>query len=344
MDTAADGGTLFDALIVGGGPAGLAAGYYLARFRRAVRVLDAGESRADWVPVSHNHAGFPEGIRGTELLEHMRRQVREYGGRLDETQVRSAEYRDGAFVLDTEMGIMHGRMLLLATGIVDVRPRIPDLPHAVRDGLVRYCPVCDAYEASGKDILVLGSGESGFGEADFLRDFSDRVTVLTQGRAFDAGSVLHGRLRERGVKVVEMPLAMLTADTDSRRVRVTLDGGTQFHADLVYSALGYLPRTALAECLGLKLGPDRRIVTDDHQETSVPGCFAAGDVVQGLNQISVAVGQAAIAATAIHNHLRERRSRAGAGMGSTARLRSGRDGSHPARPTSPIRDQRLPES
>lgn len=295
----------FDALIVGGGPAGLAAGYYLARFRRAVRVLDGGGSRAAWVPVSHNHAGFPQGIRGPELLQRMREQFLEFGGQLERSQVQSAESAGGGFMLHTETGTLQGHTLLLATGVVDVKPRVPDLPDAVRDGLVRYCPVCDGYEASGKDILVLGAGESGFGEADFLRDFSDRITVLTQGEPIAREGVLHRRLQERGVEIVEVPLTMLAADTGSKQVLATLQGGRVLHADLVYSALGCKPRTELAQNLGVKLGVDRRIVTGDHQETSLHGCFAAGDVVQGLNQISVAIGQAAIAATAMHNRLRE---------------------------------------
>ena len=104
---------------------------------------------------------------------------------------------------------------------------------------------------------------------------------------------------------METPLVRLAADTESKQMLATLEGDRLLRADLAYSALGYLPRTGLAECLGVKLGPDRRIVTDDHQETSVRGCFAAGDVVQGLNQISVAIGQAAVAATVLHNRLRE---------------------------------------
>lgn len=298
-------GRIFDALIVGGGPAGLAAGYYLARFRRDVRLVDSGESRAAWVPVSHNHAGFPQGIRGPELLENMRCQLREFGGAIERAHVKGAEVVDGVFNLTTDAGPLRSRTLLLATGVLDVRPDVPDLPDAVRDGLVRYCPVCDAYEARDRDVLVLGSGESGFGEADFLRDFSDKVTVFTQGKDIDRSGAICRRLVARGVEIVDIPLKMLAADTTSKHVLVTLMDGRVLYADVVYSALGYLPRVSLAESLGVKLGPDRRIVTDDHQETSVRNCFAAGDVVQGLNQISVAIGQAAVAATTIHNRLRE---------------------------------------
>lgn len=297
-------GKILDAVIVGGGPAGLAAGYYLARFRRSLRVLESGESRAAWVPVSHNHAGFPEGIRGPALLENMRRQVLEFGGAIEQARVQSAERMRDHFVLLTHARTFRARMLLLATGITDIRPEVPDLPDAVRDGLVRYCPVCDAYEARGKDILVLGSGESGFGEADFLRDFSEKVTVLTQGRPVDSRGELRQRLKRRGVEIVDDPVTALAADTRSKRVLTTLKDGRVLRTDLVYSALGCVPRTALAEGLGIRLGPDRRIVTDAHQETSVRDCFAAGDVVQGLNQISVAIGHAAVAATAMHNRLR----------------------------------------
>ncbi|HEX7966114.1 MAG TPA: NAD(P)/FAD-dependent oxidoreductase [Gammaproteobacteria bacterium] len=300
-----DGEKLFDALIVGGGPGGLAAAYYLARFRRSVRVLDSGESRAAWVPVTHNHAGFPKGIEGPELLERMRRQVLDAGGRIDHTRVEDARQVPGSFMLETRMGPVHGRTLLLATGVVDVKPELPDLVDAVRDGLVRYCPVCDAYEARGKDILVLGSGESGFGEADFLRDFSDRVTVLTQGIQVDPGSPAYLRLEDRQVQVIEQPLAKLAADTEGGRIRLTLTGGHELDFDLVYSAMGCTPRNDLATRLQVEIGEDQRIVTDGHQETSVRNCFAAGDVVQGLNQISVAIGQAAVAATTMHNRLRE---------------------------------------
>jgi len=297
-----NGKKVFDTLIVGGGPGGLAAAYYLARFRRSVRVLDSGESRAAWVPVTHNHAGFPKGIEGPALLERMRRQVLDAGGCIDHTCVEDARQ---LFVLETGMGPVHGRTLLLATGVVDVKPELPDLVDAVRDGLVRYCPVCDAYEARGKDILVLGSGESGFGEADFLRDFSDRITVLTQGIQVDPGSAAYRRLEDRQVQVIERPLAKLAADTEGGRIRLTLAGGHELDFDLVYSAMGYTPRNDLAKRLHVEIGEDRRIVTDRHQETSVRNCFAAGDVVQGLNQISVAIGQAAVAATTMHNRLRE---------------------------------------
>ncbi len=296
---------VFDALIVGGGPAGLAAAYYLARFRRRVRLMDAGNSRAAWVPVSHNHAGFPDGIRGPELLRRMRRQARRYGAVLEQEEIQEVRVTAGGFEALSTAGRCSAPMLLLATGVVDVKPEVPDLPEAVRDGLIRYCPVCDAYEAGDRNIAVIGWGDSGFGEADFLRDFSDKVAVLTQGAAFDRGDARYRRLLDRGITVIETPIARLVADPPDAAIHVTLAGGRRHDFDVVYSAMGYRPRNGLALMLGARLGPDQRLLVNDHQETSVRNCFAAGDVVHGLNQISVAIGQSAVAAVTMHNRLRE---------------------------------------
>jgi len=296
---------IYDAIIVGGGPAGLTGAIYLSRFRRKVLLIDAGESRAAWVPVSHNHAGYPDGIKGKELLSRMRLQAEEYGAYLQFGCVEDARREGDVFCLTTADHEYRGRTLLIATGTLDIKPKMPNLKNAVADGLIRYCPVCDAFEAIDQKILVLGHGKSGFGEGCFLLDYSQDVTVTTLGEVFERDDPNYTKFVARGGKVIEKPLAEFRAKENSSCVEIEdEDGGVQWF-DTAYGALGCRPRNMLAKKLGARLLEDDRLAVDDHQETSVKNCFASGDIVHGLNQISVAMGQSAIAATTMHNRLRE---------------------------------------
>jgi thioredoxin reductase (NADPH) len=290
-----------DCVVVGGGPAGLTAAIYLARFRRRFVVYDAGASRAAWIPTSHNHAGFPDGIRGTELLERMRTQALRYGTAIESATVDRAERADGGFVVHAGAERVAARTLLLATGVIDVEPELPDLYSAVQRGLIRHCPICDGYEVIDRRIGVIGHGDSAIGEALFLRTYSDDVTLLTLGQGLPLDDAQRARLAARGVFSIAEPVVEVVVDAE-RITKLVLRGGDVVAFDTLYSALGCAPRNALAEQLGLAMR-DGRVVVDARQQTSLDGCWAAGDVVDGLNQISVAMGQAAVAATAIHNRL-----------------------------------------
>ena len=151
-----------DCLIIGGGPAGLTAAIYLARFRRQCLVVDMEASRASWIPVSHNLAGFPEGIAGPDLLALMRSQAERYGARIVQDKVELlTQSEHGGFVAVLGDGSRQpAKRVLLATGAKDVTPPLdlPDRKEAVRRGLLRYCPICDAYEVRGRKIALAGDG------------------------------------------------------------------------------------------------------------------------------------------------------------------------------------------
>ncbi len=114
----------FDCVIVGGGPAGLTAAVYLGRFKRRVLVVDAHSSRARYIPTSHNCPGFPDGISGTELLIALRQQARQFGARFKRGTVLSLSRRSDGFVLKTRSATISAATVLLATGIVDILPRV----------------------------------------------------------------------------------------------------------------------------------------------------------------------------------------------------------------------------
>ena len=170
---------MLDCLIIGGGPAGLTAAIYLARYRRSVAVYDTGHSRAALIPKSHNYPGFPHGISGRELLGLLARQADFYHVPVVRARIVRLATRADGFVAAFDGGEVSARTVLMATGIIDAAPRIEGLDEAVEDGLVRYCPVCDAFEATDMRIAVIG-GESAISKAKFLRDYSKDVTLLWQ--------------------------------------------------------------------------------------------------------------------------------------------------------------------
>jgi thioredoxin reductase (NADPH) len=297
-------GDILDCLVIGGGPGGLTAAIYLARFRRRLLVVDAGESRAEWIPRSHNHAGFPDGIPGPELVAGMRAQAERYGARLARGRVGRLERRqDGTFAAELEDGRqLAARCVLLATGAIDGEPKVADLRGLIWRGLVRHCPICDGYEVIGRKIAVLGAGVCRTHEALFLRTYTADLTLMTLDRPWDeVPADDRRRLEEAGVTLVDSPVAEVAAEGDA--VVLHTQDGRRHRFEVLYTALGLHARSDLAKALGAEQDKDGALIVSEHQQTSVEGLYAVGDVVQGLAQISVAMGQAAVAATAIHNSL-----------------------------------------
>ena len=295
---------MLDCLIVGGGPAGLTAAIYLARFRRNVRVIDSGSSRASLIPTSHNYPGFPEGIGGRDLLERLRNQARRYGATLTTgcvTDIRSS--REQSFLASSGTETIEAQTVLLATGVVDIEPMLPNVKYAVRSGLVRHCPICDGFEVIGKKVAVIGRGAKGVNETRFIQHYTRELTLFTLGGGHDINADDRASLEASGVVVVEEPLEEVCTEVGAI-VGVTTQTGKTYRFDTIYSALGCNVRSELARALGAACDQVGQIVVDDKLRTTVPHVFAVGDVANDLNQIAVATGHAAIAATTIHNLLR----------------------------------------
>ncbi|MFM5918245.1 MAG: NAD(P)/FAD-dependent oxidoreductase [Novosphingobium sp.] len=295
----------YDAAIIGGGPAGLTAAIYLARYHRQVVVIDRGGSRASLIPTSHNHAGFPHGVHGEDLLVAMREQASQYGAELRNGDVDCITAGGRGWRL-SGLGLeLAARTVLFATGTVN---RYPDIPREVHDaalaaGKLRYCPVCDAFEATGERIAVIGAESHGVAEALFLRTYSEQVTLYTLIEC-----ELHEKDRADLAKAgVEWdPRPVKSYDFSRTAVRLGFADGTSDEVDTLYPALGSDPNDKLIKQLGLRTAADDCILTDSHQRLGLNGLYAAGDIVSGLDQISVAMGQAAVAATTLHNDLRAR--------------------------------------
>jgi thioredoxin reductase (NADPH) len=290
--------SFLDCMIIGGGPAGLTAALYLARFRRRIRVLDAGNSRAAEIPVSHNHPGFA-GISGDDLLRALREQVLRYGAEIVPGEVSALAQTSRGFVATVNAQSMDSTCVLLASGIADVAPDLPGLDSAVAHASVRYCPVCDGYEATDKAVAVYGRFPAAAAKALFLRTYTSRLTVLATGGPFDEKQT-HA-LTQAGITIATVRSERFQ-ETD-RGIRMHLEDGRRLEFDVLYPALGCEVHSHLARELGAECTEDGFLTVNNKQETTVRGLYAAGDVVSDLHQISVAEGHAAIAATAIHNLL-----------------------------------------
>lgn len=290
---------------MGGGPAGLTAAIYLGRFHRRVVVVDKREGRLAMIPVTRNHAGYPDGIAGSELLDRMRAQAAAFGADLRRGEVTALAGREDRFTATTDGGIIAARSVLLATGVVNLRPPVDDDTHAaaVATGKLRYCPICDAFEQTGKRIGVLGASDRAVAEALFLRSYTDDLVMLTLTQADLDRTDLHD-IERAGVRLVRTPIAGL--DFAGAGVRVMLADGGEVELDTLYPALGSHTRNELGAMLGTKLSEGECFVIDARMRTSVPGIYAAGDAVEGLDQISIAMGTGAQAAVTIHNDLRQR--------------------------------------
>lgn len=292
-----DGSALEDVVVVGAGPAGLTAATYLRRFHRSCIVLHSGESRARWIPESNNCPGFPQGVSGVELLRRMKAQAVGFGTRFEQALVDGMELHEDGFVLRAQQRQWRARCVILATGVSDKLPDASWVEAAVACGALRLCSICDAYEASDSRIGVYGPSKSIAAHGRFLRSYSAQVFLLpTDATDVDA-------LREAREDGVQVLCAGGALDFDGERCRYVASDGTTTTFDSVYPFLGAHTSAGIAASIGAALNETGELVVDAQQMTNVPNLFAIGDVVSGLNQISVAVGQAAIAATCAHQRL-----------------------------------------
>ena len=282
-----------DCIVVGGGPAGLTAALYLARFLRSVTVFDAQEGRARMIPKTHNMGPFPDGISGLDLLDRMRSHAQTYGAIIKNERVSHVSKENGVFQVTTKQGVEEARCVIFAVGVFNHRPPLLTADHdqGLSRGLLRYCPVCDAYEVRGKRIAVLGSGQHGLDEAQFIRPYSPTVTLVPAD-----GSVAQAK---DGISALDSPMTEL--ELSETHVLVKLKNGNTEQFDTLYVALGSTARSDIAASLGVQLAANGCIITDTKQRTNVGGVYAIGDITDGLDQVSRSMGQAAMAATTVHN-------------------------------------------
>ena len=258
------------------------------------------QSRARWIPSSHNCPGFPGGISGTELLERLRQQVHEHGIQNIHSRVtRLTTSAIGFTVTDEAERTYEAATVVLATGVIDELPAYPWIPEAIDVGAIRLCAICDAFEATDSELATFGPTEKAVAHAKFLRSYSERVTAATT----DAPSLDDSDLADLQARTISLLVQPSAMEFDGKRCTLVDSANRRRTFDSVYPVMGSRSQSDLAKALHAKVDDNDELIVDRHQMTSVDGLFAVGDIVSAINQISVGVGHAAVAATAIHNRL-----------------------------------------
>lgn len=294
-----------DALVVGGGPAGLSAALYLARYNRTVLVFDTGHGRSTHHQTNHNYLGFPTGIATIGLRDLARQQLARYDNIRFVHHVIQHVGGDGerGFVATGQGGhSWQGRVVVLATGVLDHFPHFRDWESYVGRSMF-WCITCDGYENRGRNILVVGHTDAAAGEAMQLHSLTDRIQLLTNSEHNDISPRFQKRLDNAGIPVTHDHIREVEG-ADGMMTTVVTRGGLRIDLDSLFSIQGATPETRLAVQLGVKLAPSGWIEVDTEQKTNVPGVYAAGDVTAlHSHQVTAAVHEGAQAASAANYFL-----------------------------------------
>jgi thioredoxin reductase (NADPH) len=292
-----------EVIIVGGGPAGLSAGIYLARYLRDVAVFDMGHGRSTHHQVNHNYLGFPGGTHATELRQRGLEQLRAYDHvRIEHHKVDHLQRLDGEFVASGQFGTTRGKAVILATGVLDHYPHFHTWESYVGVSMF-WCITCDGYESRGKKIVVAGHTNGAAGEAVQLSRLSDDITVITNSHANEIDDRHLDQLAAAGIPVFHDRIRAVTGE-DGQLHTLELEDGQIVPVEAFFVIQGATPETTLATMLGVDLAENGYILIDTEQHTSVEGVFAAGDITQlHSHQVSAAVHEGAQAASAVNYYL-----------------------------------------
>ncbi|HEV2884870.1 MAG TPA: NAD(P)/FAD-dependent oxidoreductase [Pyrinomonadaceae bacterium] len=293
--------SLFDAIIVGGGPAGLSAALVLGRCRRRVLVCDEGNPRN---ASSHGLHGYltRDGIKPAEFLNIAREQLVPYESvELRRTRVVKARKLDNSFELTLATGdIVRSRKLLLATGVVDELPRLEGIANFYGRS-VFHCPYCDGWEFRDKPVAIYGRGESGSGLALELKLWSRDLVLCTDGPS-ELGADELQKLSEHNISLREERIERLEG-SDGRLERIIFKSGEPIERQAMFFSTGHEQRSDLPEQLGCEYDDEGCVATGEYETTNVPGLYVAGDASRLVHFVIVAASEGAQAAVAINKEL-----------------------------------------
>lgn len=290
--------------IVGGGPAGLSAAIWAARYLHTVALIDSGEPR-NWETLEINgYLGLPS-VRPADLRTSGRRMCAELGVTLIDAVVLLAEQRsDEDFLLCLEGGNrVTSRRLLLGIGLRDVWPDVPGVDN-VYGANAHVCPDCDGYDSRGKKVVVIGTGRRAVGMALNLTTWTRDIIICTNGRPPDLDETEYcEKLDALNIPVLTDPIVQVCEEGSARIHCLMLENGMQLDADKIFFAIGQYPAGDLGVQLGCERDDEGHIIIDAHGHTSVMNVFAAGDVTPGPQLAIVAAAQGATAALSMHKSL-----------------------------------------
>lgn len=298
-----------DVVIIGGGATGMTAGMYAARARMDVLLLEGRITGGQLLNADliENYPGFPEGILATDLVELIDRQARRFGLEVERSEAEVLQPREKDFLIQTTNGDVCAKAVIICTGGQHKHLGVPGERELAGRG-VSYCATCDGPLFKGRDIVVVGGGNTAVDEAIFLSRFGEKVYLVHRRDQLRAEKIL----QERAAAIPRIKYVWSSAVTaisgtatveavDIKNLKTgevsTISAGAIFIAIGMQPATGFLPEMVAKDESGF-------IITDRAMRTSVPGLYAAGDVVSGSNrQLTTGIGEATVALLSVQQHL-----------------------------------------
>jgi thioredoxin reductase (NADPH) len=301
----------WELVIIGGGPAGMTAAIYGARYGLKTLLLESkvlGGAQAT-SPGIENYPGYTF-IVGIELANKMKEQVRKSGATIKEiTDVRSIQ-RDGDmgdFLLDTRRGVYRAKSIIISTGGGHKHLGVPGEEQLTGRG-VSFCATCDGPLFRDKTVAVIGGGNTAATEALYLAEVTKKVYLIHRRDELRAEKAIQDHLFKSSVEILWNSVVKEIKGDDlvNEIILENVKTGEEriLSIEGAFVALGSKPESALAKSIGVKTNDYDEILVNAKQATNIPGVFAAGDVVESMKQIAVAVGHGAIAADSAYTYVR----------------------------------------
>ncbi len=292
----------YDVIIVGGGPAGVTASIYTARANLKTMVIEKTAVGGQIVlsDIIENYPGFPEPIVPTKLLENMQKQAENFGVKFEFDEITEIKKDSDGFILKSDWDEFHARAVILAVGSVPKKTNVPGEEKFMGKG-VAFCATCDGPFFKGKDVVVIGAGNSGVQEGLFLLNYVKSLKFIEFLPKINAEKILQDRIKQKENVEFYLNTQLLEIIGEDKitgvRVKNRETGEEKIlPAEGVFVYIGYSPNTKFLNGL-VELDERGYIVTNERLETSVKGIYAAGDVVKGTkSQVVIVAGSGATAA------------------------------------------------
>ncbi len=299
----------WDVIVVGAGPAGLTAGMYAARRNMSAIVLEAKEIGGQMTATSliENYPGFPEGIDGHALSDKMQEQTKKHGVKIEMERVVSINKDKDQFSVRLASGKEYAsKAIIIATGAAFRKLDIKNHDALIGKGL-SYCTLCAGPLFKKKTVAVVGGGSAAVSAALYLEKIAKKVYLIHRRDELRAEEALIKKIKGSTVELVWFKIIDAVAGTN-RLEKITLKDTktgelTEMEVDGLFIEIGAAPSTELVRGIGIKISEKGHVLVNPKQETNVPGAYAAGDVTGRLAQISVAVGDATVAAISAYDYV-----------------------------------------
>lgn len=305
---------LYDVIIVGGGAGGLSAAIYLQRYRLSCLVIEKGRGRSFWMQDLRNYLGLPPETPGRDLLKQGQEHVLSLEGDYLLGYVEHVEDEGDNFAVRVKVGkqasvypVFRSRYLIAASGIIDHLPQLDNMQNVFQYAgyNLHVCLICDGYEMADRRCGLFVNSEAAINTAFVLNWFTPYITVFTQGLC-EVGPEMRHKLADHGYPLVETPIRQFLGQGHEMTGVALVDGSTlELETGLIAMGSHYFNEYLQGLDLHWKGG---NLVTDDMCRTSHPRIFALGDLKEGLNQVSIAVADGTLAATAIWREIRRKSS------------------------------------